>query len=317
MQNKNIVVTGGLGFIGSHLVDKLLENNQVTIIDDKSSGKLTNLDNPQHKNLEIIVGGINELDLKEIFQDKDYVFHQAAMASVPLSVDKPEEAHRINATGTLKVLVAARDSGIKKLLNASSSALYGDNTNMPLKETERINPLSPYAVAKASAEQYCQVFTEVYGLETVSFRYFNVFGPRQNPESQYAAVIPKFIDSLLNGRSPVIYGDGNQSRDFIFVSDVVDANITACESKYSGVLNLACGKALSVNDLFLMIKNILGSPINAEYLEERSGDIKHSLAEVSALRNIGFEPNIEFEKQLRETIEWFQSSPETLSPETP
>jgi UDP-glucose 4-epimerase len=315
MQNKNIVVTGGLGFIGSHLVDKLLENNQVTIIDDKSSGKITNLDNPQHENLKIIVGGINELDLKEIFQDKDYVFHQAAMASVPLSVDKPEEAHRINATGTLKVLIAARDSGIKKLLNASSSALYGDNTNMPLKETERINPLSPYAVAKASAEQYCQVFTEVYGLETVSFRYFNVFGPRQNPESQYAAVIPKFIDSLLNGRSPVIYGDGNQSRDFIFVSDVVDANITACESKYSGVLNLACGKALSVNDLFSMIKNILGSPINAEYLEARSGDIKHSLADVGALRNIEFKPNMEFEKQLRETIEWFQSSPETLSPE--
>jgi UDP-glucose 4-epimerase len=308
MQNKNIVVTGGLGFIGSHLVDRLVENNQVTIIDDKSSGKLQNLNNSQHENLEIIIGGINDLDLMEIFQGKDYVFHQAAMASVPLSVDFPEESHRINATGTLKILVAARDCGVKKVLNASSSAVYGDNTNMPLKENESINPLSPYAVSKACAEQYCRVFTEVYGLETVSFRYFNVFGPRQDPESQYAAVIPKFIDSLLNGNSPVIYGDGEQSRDFIYVSDVVDANIKACQSKFSGVLNLACGTALSVNELFSMIKNILGSPINAKYLEARSGDIKHSLAEVSGLENIGFEPTKEFEKQLRETIDWFQNT---------
>lgn len=305
MQNKNIVVTGGLGFIGSHLVDKLVENNQVTVIDDKSSGKLQNLNNPQHENLEIIIGGINDLDLNEIFQGQDYVFHQAAMASVPLSVDFPEESHRINATGTLKILVAARDCGVKKVLNASSSAVYGDNTNMPLKESESINPLSPYAVSKACAEQYCKVFTEVYGLETVSFRYFNVFGPRQDPESQYAAVIPKFIDSLLNGNSPVIYGDGEQSRDFIYVDDVVDANIKACQSKFNGVLNLACGNALSVNQLFSMIKNILGSPINAKYLEARSGDIKHSLAEVSGLENIDFEPKKEFERQLRETIDWF------------
>ncbi len=310
MQNKNIVVTGGLGFIGSHLVDKLVENNQVTVIDDKSSGKLQNLNNPQHENLQIIIGGINDLNLKEIFQNKDYVFHQAAMASVPLSVDFPEESHRINATGTLKILVAARDCGIKKLLNASSSAVYGDSTSMPLKENEAINPLSPYAVSKACAEQYCKVFSEVYGLETVSFRYFNVFGPRQDPESQYAAVIPKFIDSLLNGNSPVIYGDGEQSRDFIYVNDVVDANIKACKSKFSGVLNLACGNALSVNELFSMIKNILGSPINAKYLEARSGDIKHSLAEVSGLKNIDFEPKKEFEKQLRETIDWFRNSAE-------
>lgn len=307
MQNKNIVVTGGLGFIGSHLVDKLVENNQVTIIDDKSSGNVHNLNNPHHENLEIIIGGINDLDLKEIFQDKDYVFHQAAMASVPLSVDFPEEAHRINATGTLKILVAARDCGVKKLLNASSSAIYGDNINMPLKESEPINPLSPYAVSKAAAEQYCKVFYEVYGLETVSFRYFNVFGPRQDPESQYAAVIPKFIDSLLNGNSPIIYGDGEQSRDFIYVNDVVDANIKACESKFSGVLNLACGTALSVNELFSMIKSILESPIDVTYVESRSGDIKHSLAEVSGLKNINFQPKKEFEKQLKETIDWFKN----------
>ncbi len=308
MQNKNIVVTGGLGFIGSHLVDKLVENNQVTIIDDKSSGNITNLAYPQHENLEIIIGGINDLDLKEIFQDKDYIFHEAAMASVPLSVDFPEESHRINATGTLKILVAARDAGVKKLLNASSSAVYGDNTNMPLKESEPVNPLSPYAVSKTSAEQYCKVFSEVYGLQTVSFRYFNVFGPRQAPDSQYAAVIPKFVDSLLNDNSPIIYGDGEQSRDFIFVNDVVDANIKACESKFSGVLNLACGTALSVNELFSMIKNILGSPLEPKYVEERSGDIKHSMAEVSGLKNIDFMPKKDFEIQLRETIEWFKKS---------
>lgn len=307
MKNKNIVITGGLGFIGSHLVDKLVENNYVTIIDDESSGNTYNLNNPQHENLEIIVGGINDLDLKEIFQEKDYVFHQAAMASVPLSVEFPEESHRINATGTLKVLVAARDCGVKKLLNASSSAVYGDNNNMPLKESEPINPLSPYAVSKVSAEQYCKVFSEVYGLETVSFRYFNVFGPRQDPESQYAAVIPKFIDSLLNGNSPIIYGDGEQSRDFIYVNDVVDANIKACESKFSGVLNLACGTSLSVNDLFSMIKNVLGSPIDATYVESRSGDIKHSLADINGLKNIDFKPKKEFEEQLKETIDWFKS----------
>ena len=221
MKNKNIVVTGGLGFIGSHIVDKLVETNNVTIIDDKSSGSEVNLKNPKHDNLEIIIGSINELNLNKIFSDKDYIFHLAAMASVPLSVDKPLLAHKINATGTLKILNAAADSNVKKLVNSSSSAVYGENINMPLSEFERPQPQSPYAITKLLSEYYCQIFSEIYGLDTVSFRYFNVFGPKQNPSSQYAAVIPKFIDSLLNNKQPIIYGDGEQSRDFIYVSNIV------------------------------------------------------------------------------------------------
>lgn len=307
MKNKNIVVTGGLGFIGSHIVDNLVETNHVTIIDDKSSGSEVNLKNPKHDNLEIIVGGINELNLKQIFAEKDYVFHLAAMASVPLSVDKPLLAHKINATGTLKVLKAAADSDVKKVINSSSSAVYGENHNMPLSETERLQPQSPYAVTKAISEYYCQIFSEVYGLNAVSFRYFNVFGPKQNPNSQYAAVIPKFIDSLLNGKKPIIYGDGEQSRDFIYVSNIVNANITACKSKYNGVLNLASGKSLTINELFEMIKDILNSPINPIYEPKRSGDIKHSLANINNLKNINFKPDLNFEKQLMETIVWFQN----------
>ncbi len=307
MENKDIVVTGGLGFIGSHLVDTLIEENQVTILDNQSSGKLSNLKYPDHENLEIIKGDITELNLTEIFTGKDYVFHQAAMASVPLSVEYPAECHHINATGTLKILIAAQKCGVKKVVNASSSAIYGDNTNMPLRETEPLNPLSPYAASKASAELYGKSFYESYGLSTVSLRYFNVFGPKQDPNSQYAAVIPKFIDSLLKGESPIIYGDGEQSRDFIFVKDVVDANIKACESSFNGVLNVASGKAMSINELFLIIKDVLKSDLDPEYRDPRSGDIVHSLADASNLEKIGFQQSNAFKKQLKETVEWFKT----------
>jgi UDP-glucose 4-epimerase len=309
MEDKNIVVTGGLGFIGSHLVERLVENNHVTILDDKSSGKLSNLIKHDHENLEIITGNITELNLQEIFQEKDYIFHQAAMASVPLSIDYPEACHHINATGTLKILIAARDCGVKKLVNASSSAVYGDTTQMPLKESEPLNPLSPYAASKASAELYCKSFYESYGLPTVSLRYFNVFGPKQDPNSQYAAVIPKFIDSIIKGDSPIIYGDGEQSRDFIYVKEVVEANIKACESSFTGVLNVAGGKAISINQLFYMITDILNSDLEPKYRDPRSGDIVHSLADARDLEKIGFKQIGAFKKQLKETVEWFKNQP--------
>ncbi|MDO5848998.1 MAG: GDP-mannose 4,6-dehydratase [Methanobrevibacter sp.] len=308
MENKKVVVTGGLGFIGSHIVDELIDENEVTIIDNKSTGKMENLSNPNHENLEIIIGDLNELDLNEILKDKDYVFHLAAMASVPLSVDKPIECNENNITATIKLLTAAKDAGVEKVVFSSSAAVYGENTNMPLKETEPLMPTSPYAASKASGELYLKSFTESYGLNAVALRYFNVFGPKQDKNSQYASVIPNFISALLEGEQPVIYGDGEQTRDFVFVKDIVNANIKAAESDYNGVVNVASGEKLSINKLYEIIKKTLGSKIEPEYLPERQGDIKHSLANVENMKNIGYKVNSDdFEDQLVETINWFKT----------
>ena len=311
MENKEIVVTGGCGFIGSHIVEELLKSNKVTIIDNLSSGKIENLENPNHENLTLIEGDLLDLDLEEILKGKDYVFHLAAKVSVPGSVEEPLDYNESNVDATLKLLVACKNNDVKKIVFSSSSAVYGENLNMPLKESELPMPTSPYAAQKASGELYLKSFYESYGLNYVALRYFNVFGPRQDENSPYAAVIPKFISAILKGENPVIYGDGEQTRDFIYVKEIAKANIAACESDYNGIVNVALGKSMTINHLFDIVSDVLESDIGVKYLDERPGDIKHSLADISNLKKINFKPEEnKFEEQLRETVEWFKEQME-------
>ena len=311
MKEKNILVTGGCGFIGSHIVESLLEDNKVTVIDNLSSGKIENLKNPNHENLTLIEGDLLDLDLEEILKGKDYVFHLAAKVSVPGSVAETLDYNESNVDATLKLLVACKNNDVKKIVFSSSSAVYGENLNMPLKESELPMPTSPYAAQKASGELYLKSFYESYGLNYVALRYFNVFGPRQDENSPYAAVIPKFISAILKGESPVIYGDGEQTRDFIYVKEIAKANIAACESDYNGIVNVALGKSMTINHLFDIVSDVLESDIGVKYLDERPGDIKHSLADISNLEKINFKPEEDkFEEQLRETVEWFKEQME-------
>ena len=311
MENKEIVVTGGCGFIGSHIVDELIENNKVTIIDNLSSGKIGNLKNPNHENLTMIEEDLLDADLEEILKGKDYVFHLAAKVSVPGSVAEPLDYNQTNIDATVKLLVACKNNDIKKIVFSSSSAVYGENPNMPLKETELVMPCSPYAAQKASGELYLKSFYESYGLNYVALRYFNVFGPKQDENSPYAAVIPKFISAILKGESPVIYGDGEQSRDFIFVKEIANANIAAAESDYNGIVNVALGKSMTINHLFEVVSDVLESDIEVKYLDERPGDIKHSLADISNLEKISFRPEEDmFEEHLRETVRWIRQEME-------
>lgn len=308
MKNKNILITGGLGFIGSHIADELIDENKITIIDNLSTGSLKNLKNPEHENLKIVTEDVNNTNLDELLKDVDYVFHLSAMASVPLSIDDPIRCNENNVDATIKLLNAAVKNNVKKVIVSSSSAVYGENKNMPLKESELPMPTSPYAASKASCELYLRTFYDSYGLNYVALRYFNVFGPKQDKNSQYAAVIPNFIGALLEGEQPVIYGDGEQTRDFIFVKDVVQANIKACESDFNGIVNVASGKKLSVNELYEIIRKTLESDVKPEYLPERPGDIKHSLADVSNLEKINFKAESDnFENQLIVTINWFKT----------
>lgn len=312
IDGKRFAVTGGAGFIGTNIVSELVKNNnEVVIIDNLLTGKLENLSNVVDK-VRFVNGDIQNLNmLKKEFNDIDYVLHQAALPSVPRSVDDPIASNQNNIDGTLNVLVAARDAGVKRVIYASSSSVYGNSPTLPKKENMKLNPLSPYAITKLVGEQYCKVFYDLYELETVSLRYFNVFGPHQDQNSQYAAVIPKFITTMLNDKSPVIFGNGEQSRDFTYIQNNVEANILACEATgvAGKVFNIAYGKRITLNGLVAMLNKILGKDIKPVYASPRAGDVKHSLADISLAREmLGFEPKYGFEEGMRLTVEWLRHS---------
>jgi UDP-glucose 4-epimerase len=287
-------------------VERLCADNEVVVIDNESTGKMNNLKTLNTDDIEIFIDDINAIDLKKVFTGVDYIFHEAALPSVPRSIKDPLRSNESNITGTLKVLLAARDCEVNKLVFASSSSVYGDTPTLPKVETMSINPKSPYAVTKATGELYCQNFTEVYDLPTVCLRYFNVFGPRQDPYSQYSAVIPKFINAIKKGKSPIIYGDGEQSRDFTYVEDVVNANLLAAESKETGVYNIACGRRWTLNELVEQLNQILDNKVEPLYTDLRPGDIKHSLADITKAKTFGYNPKGEFKDELRKTVNFFQ-----------
>ena len=298
------VITGGAGFIGSNLAEALAQENEVVVIDDLSIGKHQNL---ACLDVHFIKGSITDPDLlEEAFQGADCVFHQGAIASVKKSVENPSLTNSVGIDGTLNVLVAARDAGVRRVVQASSAAVYGSSPELPKTEDMRPFPQSPYAVTKLAAEHYALVFQELYGLESVSLRYFNVFGPKQDPTSEYSGVISRFISALLNNEQPVIYGDGEQTRDFVYVSDVVKANILSSRS-VTGVYNIACQKSISLNTLAEVMGKILGKEVHPRYESSRAGDIRHSLADIGRAKGMGYNPDYSLEDGLIETIQWFRN----------
>jgi len=304
------IVTGGAGFIGSNIVQELVRRgHKVKIIDNLFTGKIENLKSVAKK-INFVKGMICNLPLlQKEFRGFDYVLHQAALSSVPGSIANPTETNRNNIDGTLNILTAAKDQKIKRVIFASSSSVYGDIEKKIISEDDIGELLSPYALTKFSGEVYCRLFYKIYGLETIALRYFNVFGPNQDPKGQYAAVIPKFIKLMLAGERPVIYGDGTQSRDFIFVKDIVSANILAATARkgIGEVFNIASGQSISINQLVRFINKELKKDIKPVYVSQRSGDIKHSKASIKkAKKIIGFEPKVCFNKGLRETIQWYK-----------
>jgi len=310
MKDAKIIITGGAGFIGSNLAHKLCKNNEVIIIDNLSTGNYENIRKlDETGKIKFLKETITNLDfLIKTFKDIDYILHQAAIPSVPRSVKDPISSNNANINGTLNVLYASKENKVKKVVCASSSSAYGNTPTLPKKETMIPQPLSPYAVSKLACEYYCNAFTEVYGLPTVSLRYFNVYGPRQDTKSEYAAVIPNFVNNVLNKKPPVIYGDGKQTRDFTFINDVVCANILAIESKENGIFNVAGGKRISINDLAKSIMNICGTHFDPIHDEPLSGDIKHSLADISkAEEKLGYKPKFNLINGLEETVKWFQN----------
>lgn len=301
-----VVVTGGAGFIGSHLVGSLADRGyHVTILDDLSTGKKENIEHLLvNDNVEFHRGSIADIDvMKILFKDVKYVFHLAALASVPLSLDDPLTCHEVNSTGTLKVLTAARELGVAKVVSVSSCAVYGDTEAMPISEETPLNPLSPYAVAKMTGEQYCRIFTRLYGLSTVSMRFFNIYGPRQDPDSPYSAVIPIFIKRLIDGKTPFIDGDGEQTRDFTFVDDAVAACILAAETDASGEYNVGSGTTTTINRLVRLIAEISGKDIKPEYRDSRPGDVKYSSPDISRISRLGYQPKYSIDEGLKITAE--------------
>src|SRR5262245_29942517 len=308
-----VVVTGGAGFIGSHIAQTVAASGaKVRIVDDLSTGHRENLEELSG-DIEFIEGSVADLDLIDCaLQDAEVVFHDAAIPSVPRSVEDPEQTHLASVDGTFSLLMAARDNRVRRVVYAASSSAYGDQPTLPKVEHMLPDPLSPYAVAKLVGEYYCQVFTRVYGLETVSLRYFNVFGPRQDPGSQYSGVVSRFISSLCSDERPVIYGDGEQSRDFTYIDNVVAANLSAASAKDASgkVINVANGQRITLNELLAELKGLTGKQdINAEYREPRVGDVRHSLADNSLARKfLGYEVKVDLREGLQRTIDWWKSS---------
>lgn len=303
------LVTGGAGFIGSHLATRLVaDGHQVRVLDNLSTGALTNLTHLLGKIDFIHADLVDQAAVERAVDGVEVVFHQAALASVPRSVEFPLDTHQACVTGTITLLDACRRGGVRRVVYAGSSSAYGNSPIMPKHEQQLPQVLSPYAAAKLAAELYCESFASTYGLETVRLRYFNVFGPRQDPNSPYSAVIPRFVDALLQHRTPVIYGDGTQSRDFTFVENVVAANLLAAQvSGVSGkVFNAACGDSLDLNTLLRLICEQLHVPFAPEYAERRVGDVLHSWADISAAeRELGYKPLVDVREGLRRTVEWY------------
>ena len=308
------LVTGGAGFIGSHIVEELSRRGvKVRVIDNLLTGKRENIASFLDE-IEFIEADIRELDAcRRACEGMDFVLHQAALPSVPRSVKDPLLTNEINIKGTLNLLWASKETRIKRIVFASSSSVYGDHPELPKKEDIEGLSLSPYAISKRVGEMYCKVFNQIYGLETVSLRYFNIFGPRQDPTSQYAAVIPNFITRMLREESPIVFGDGEQSRDFTYVSNVVEANILA--SKAEGVageiFNIACGERTTVNTLAAKVNEILGRDLNPSYEKPRPGDVKHSFADISKAREmLRYDPLVSFDEGLEKTVRWYKEGGE-------
>jgi UDP-glucose 4-epimerase len=305
------LVTGGAGFIGSHIATALvIRGDQVRVFDNLSTGTRANLEHLKGQ-VEFVEGDLLDRPaLEKAMSGVEVVYHQAALASVPRSVVAPLDTHAACVTGTLHVLDTARQADVRRVVYAGSSSAYGNQPYMSKREQDVPMPLSPYAAAKFAGESYCRAFTATYGLETVTIRYFNVFGPRQDPQSEYSAVIPIFVTKMLAGTKPTVYGDGYQSRDFTYIDNVVAGNLAAADAPQASgqVFNIACGRQFSLLDLLNSINNVLGTQIEAKFAEARAGDVRESLADISAAREVlGYEPRVDFEEGLRRSIEYYRS----------
>lgn len=304
------LVNGGAGFLGSNIVEELVERGgEIRVVDDFSTGKKGNIE-PFLSKIEFLGGDLSDFRMVEkAVKGVDYILHQAAIPSVPRSVKNPLRSNEANVTGTLNLLWAVLKTNVKRFVYASSSSIYGDTPILPKREDMSPNPLSPYAISKLTGEYYCRTFYEIYGLETICLRYFNVFGPRQDPNSRYAAVIPKFITCMLNKPQPIIYGDGEQSRDFTYVANVVEANILAAKAEDTSgeVFNITCGQRTTINELVEKLNKILGLNIEPYYTKPRKGDVKHSLADIfEAKKKLGYTPKTNFEDGLKMAVKWFK-----------
>jgi UDP-glucose 4-epimerase len=308
------LVTGGAGFIGSHLVRRLLrDGHEVRVLDNFSTGSRANLADLEGS-VEVVEGDVQSYErVHNAVAGCEVIFHEAALPSVPRSIQDPLTSNSVNVIGTLNLLLASRDSGVRRVVFASSSSIYGSDPTLPKREERAPQPIAPYAVAKLAGEGYCRSFSQVYGLETVALRYFNVFGPGQDPLSQYAAVIPKFIVALLGGEAPTVHGDGEQSRDFTYIDNVIDANLLAASAPdvAGQTFNVACGERISLNDLLGELRTIIGTEVEATYVEARPGDVKHSLADIGrAEEMLGYRPAVSFSEGLRRSVAYLRERAE-------